>query len=45
VIVGKPLLKDVVHITFFSQERDASGHPVHSFARVILRGNTVLSVR
>jgi hypothetical protein len=41
----KAEIGDVVHLTFFSREKDAAGRPWHSFARVILRGNRALSAR
>lgn len=42
---GKPEIKDVVHLTFFSKEVTPGGITYHSFARVILRGNTVIYCR
>jgi hypothetical protein len=41
---GNPLLKDVVHITFFAKEK-RNAQIYHSFARIILRGNSVLWVQ
>jgi len=38
---GKPELGDVVHFTFFSQERAPDGKAYWSFVRLIIRGNTV----
>jgi hypothetical protein len=35
---------DVIHLTFFSQETGAAGS-AHSFARIIVRGNKVLTVK
>jgi hypothetical protein len=34
-------LGDVVHFTFFSQERATDGRAFWSFRRLIIRGNTV----
>lgn len=45
LVNGKPEIKDVVHLTFFSKEKTASGVEYHSFIRVILRGTTVLYTR
>jgi hypothetical protein len=42
---GKSEIGDVVHLTFFSQEKGPDGNPFHSFQRIILRGNTVLNVK
>jgi hypothetical protein len=42
---GKPDIKDVVHLTFFSGEIGPTGQVGHSFARVIMRGNQVLYTR
>jgi hypothetical protein len=41
---GKPEIKSVVQLTFFSTETAANGSVYHSAVRVILRGNTVLYV-
>lgn len=41
---GKPEIGRIVHLTFFSEEKGASG-PYHSFAKVILRGNKALYVK
>jgi hypothetical protein len=41
---GKPELKNVVQLTFFSTEAAVGGATYHSAVRVILRGNTVLYV-
>lgn len=38
---GKPELGDVVHFTFFSQEKAPDGKAYWSFVRLIIRGNTV----
>ena len=38
---GKPELADVVHYTFFSQERAPDGKAYYSFVRLIIRGNTI----
>jgi hypothetical protein len=38
---GKPELADVVHFTFFSQEKASDGKAYWSFVRLIIRGNTV----
>lgn len=40
-VSGKPELGDVVHLTFFSQEKASDGKAYWSFVRLILRGNTV----
>jgi len=42
---GKPEIKDVVHLTFFSKEVTRDGKAYHSFTRIILRGTTVVYVR
>jgi len=42
---GRAELGDIVHITFFSKEKHASGATYHSFARVILRGNRVVCTK
>jgi hypothetical protein len=44
-VTGKPEIGDVVHLTFFSREKDANGAPWHSFARVIIRGNRVIAAK
>jgi hypothetical protein len=44
-VTGKAAIGDVVHLTFFSEEKTASGAAYHSFARVILRGTTVVYTR
>ncbi|MCL4402907.1 MAG: hypothetical protein M1436_09635, partial [Acidobacteria bacterium] len=41
---GKPEIGDVVHLTFFSEERALDGKIWHSFARLILRGNRAIWV-
>jgi hypothetical protein len=40
-----PAIGDVVHLTFFSKEKAASGKPYHSFHRVVIRGTKVVSTR
>lgn len=40
-VSGKPELGDVVHLTFFSQEKASDGKAYWSFVRLIIRGNTV----
>jgi hypothetical protein len=42
---GKPDLKDVVHLTFFSKEAAPDGGNYHSFVRLIVRGNRVFYTR
>jgi hypothetical protein len=42
---GQPEIKDVVHLTFFSEEVTPSGSTYHTCVRLILRGNTVIYVR
>ena len=42
---GRPELGDIVHLTFFSEEKHPSGTKYHSFARVIMRGNRVVHTR
>lgn len=44
LLTGKPEIGRIVHLTFFSEEKGASG-PYHSFARVILRGNKAIYVK
>ena len=41
IVTRAPELGDVVHFTFFSQERAADGRAFWSFRRLIIRGNTV----
>ena len=41
-VTGRAELGEVVHLTFFSREKDASGQSFHSFARIIIRGNKVI---
>jgi hypothetical protein len=45
LVSGKPEIGDVVHLTFFSEEKTPGGAVYHSFVRLILRGNKVLYVR
>lgn len=40
-VSGRPEVFDVVHLTFFSREKDAN----HSFARIIIRGNKVICAK
>jgi hypothetical protein len=40
-VSGKPELGDVVHFTFFSQEKAPDGKAYWSFVRLIIRGNTI----
>ncbi|MBI4877975.1 MAG: hypothetical protein HY822_25375 [Acidobacteria bacterium] len=42
---GRPEIKDVVHLTFFSKERAPDGGDYHDFVRLILRGNRVSYTR
>lgn len=44
-VTGVPDIRDVVHITFFSEETGPDGRKWHSFWRVIMRGNRVLCTR
>ncbi len=44
LVTGKPEIKDVVQLTFFSTETGAGGAVYHSAVRVIIRGTTVLYV-
>ncbi len=39
---GRPDLKDVIHLTLFSQEQARDGRAWHSFVRLIVRGDRVL---
>lgn len=39
---GKPSIGDVVHLTFFSEEKAPDGTRYHAFARVVLRGTQVI---
>jgi hypothetical protein len=43
-VTGRAELGDIVHLTFFSKEKHASG-AYHSFARIIIRGNRVVCTR
>jgi hypothetical protein len=45
MVNGVPEIKDVVQLTFFSTERTASGSLYHAFARVLMRGTTVIYAR
>ena len=45
LVNGKPEIGDVVHLTFFSEEKTPAGAVYHSFVRLIIRGNKVLYVR
>jgi hypothetical protein len=45
LVTGKPEIGDVVHLTFFSEEKTLGGAVYHSFVRLIIRGNKVLYVR
>lgn len=42
---GAPEIRDVVHLILFSREVTLDGLAYHSFARLVIRGNTVLYVR
>lgn len=42
---GKPEIGRLVHITFFSEEKDSAGTSFHDFARVLLRGGTAITAR
>lgn len=44
-VTGRPEIGDVIHLTFFSKESNASGATAHSVRRVIIRGTKVLSVK
>ena len=44
-VTGRAELGEVVHLTFFSREKDASGQAFHSFSRIIIRGNKVICTR
>ena len=44
-VTGRAELGEVVHLTFFSREKDASGQSFHSFARIIIRGNKVICTK
>ncbi len=39
---GRKELGRVIHLTFFAREQPPDGDPFHSFARIILRGNTAI---
>jgi hypothetical protein len=45
LVNGKPEIGDVVHLTFFSEEKTPAGTVYHAFVRLIIRGNKVLYVR
>lgn len=45
LVNGRPEIKDVVHLTFFSRETSPGGKTYHSFVRLIIRGNRVLYTR
>ena len=40
---GRPQLSDVVHLTLFARQADSDGRAYHSFARLIIRGSTVIN--
>jgi hypothetical protein len=42
LVTGKPEIMDVVHLTFFSEEIATDGSKYHAFARLIIRGTTVI---
>jgi hypothetical protein len=42
---GRAELGDIVHLTFFSREKNPNGTPNHSFARIILRGNRMVCTK
>jgi hypothetical protein len=42
---GKPALYDVVHLTFFSEEKAPDGTTYHSFQRILLRGNRMICTK
>ena len=44
-ITQAPDIKEVVHLTFFSEETSPGGQMYHSFVRLIIRGNRVLYTR
>ncbi|MFB3827120.1 MAG: hypothetical protein ACE15B_10140 [Bryobacteraceae bacterium] len=41
-VTGAPDIKEVVHLTLFTEETAADGKKYHDFTRLILRGNRVL---
>ena len=41
-VSGNPEVKRVIHLTFFSEEKNPNGVIYHSFVRLIIRGTTVL---
>ncbi|MBI4874178.1 MAG: hypothetical protein HY822_06050 [Acidobacteria bacterium] len=44
-VTGRAELGDIVHLTFFTKEKHPNGTSYHSFARIILRGNRIVSTR
>jgi hypothetical protein len=44
-VSGRPEIGDVIHLTFFSREQSADGASGHSFARVVVRGTRMITVR
>jgi hypothetical protein len=42
---GRKEIGRIIHLTFFSEERTATGTPYHAFARVIFRGSTAIYTR
>jgi len=44
-VTGRPEIGDVVHLTFFSEERSPLGPIYHSYCRVIIRGTRVIVTR
>ena len=45
LVNNRPEIGDVVHLTFFAEERLPGGADYHDFARLILRGNRVIYAR
>jgi hypothetical protein len=45
ISTGNPEIKDVIHLTFFSEEVTPQGVVWHDFVRLIIRGNRILYTR
>lgn len=45
ITTGAPQLGRVIHLTFYAEERTATGAVFHDVARVVLRGTTLLGAR
>lgn len=44
-VSGRPEIGDVIHLTFFSREKNAAGDTGHSVRRIVIRGTKVLTIK